>query len=84
MSCSILLHLNIFQLLCVFRSNFNAPPAMPNWHPQPYSQWGNKEPAAPGVVHFASQPNHFPQQNAQDFGKHQKSETANVEVLLLY
>ncbi|KAL0711438.1 hypothetical protein Bca4012_018416 [Brassica carinata] len=61
------------------RSNFNAPPAMPNWHPQPYSQWGNKEPAAPGVVHFASQPNHFPQQNAQDFEKHQKSETANVE-----
>ncbi|KAH0890097.1 hypothetical protein HID58_052526 [Brassica napus] len=73
------------------RSNFNASPAMqqfdPNWHPQPYPQWGNKEPAAPRVVDFASQPNHFPQQNAQavsafqtpmhqDFEKHQ---TASVE-----
>lgn len=74
----------------------------PHWHPQPYPQWGNKEPAAPIVVQhhdFASQPNHFPQQNAQvvsevhkplhqdippqNFEKHQKSETANVEVLLL-
>ncbi|KAF8052752.1 hypothetical protein N665_1512s0001 [Sinapis alba] len=77
------------------RSNFNAPPAMPNWHPQPYSQWGNKEPAAPRVVDFASQPNHFPQQNAQavsefqkplhqemipqDFEKHHKSETTSME-----
>ncbi|ESQ39377.1 hypothetical protein EUTSA_v10001438mg [Eutrema salsugineum] len=84
------------------RSNFNAPPAMqqfdPNWHPQSYPQWGNKEPAAPRVVQhhdFASQPNHFPQQNAQavsevhkplhqdilpqNIEKHQKSETASVE-----
>ncbi|KAL0674750.1 hypothetical protein Bca4012_002731 [Brassica carinata] len=72
-------------------SNFNASPAMqqfdPNWHPQPYPQWGNKEPTAPRVVDIASQPNHFPQQNAQalsafqtpmhqDFEKHQ---TASVE-----
>ncbi|KAJ0239948.1 putative FCA-related protein [Hirschfeldia incana] len=76
------------------RSNFNAPPAMqqfdPNWHPQPYPQWGNKESAAPGFVDFASQPNHFLHQNAQavsgvqkqlhqDTEKHQKLETANVE-----
>ncbi|VVB03601.1 unnamed protein product [Arabis nemorensis] len=83
-------------------STFNTPPPMqqfdPNWHPQPYPQWGNKEPAAPIVVQhhdFAAQPNHFPQQNAQvvsevhkplhqdippqNFEKHQKSETANVE-----
>lgn len=60
----------------------------PNWHPQPYPQWGNKEPTAPRVVDIASQPNDFPQQNAQalsafqtpmhqDFEKHQ---TASVEV----
>ncbi|CAH8330426.1 unnamed protein product [Eruca vesicaria subsp. sativa] len=58
--------------------NFNASPAMQNWHPQPYPQWGNKEPAAPRVVDFASQPNHFPQQNAQAVPlheKHYKSET---------
>ncbi|XP_018477423.1 flowering time control protein FCA [Raphanus sativus] len=73
------------------RSNFNGPPATTqqldsNWNPQPYPQWGNKEPAAPRVV----QPNHFPQQNGQavsvvqkqlhqDFEKHQRSETASVE-----
>lgn len=78
-----------------FRSNFNGPPATTqqldsNWNPQPYPQWGNKEPAAPRVV----QPNHFPQQNGQavsvvqkqlhqDFEKHQRSETASVEVTLL-
>ncbi|KAG7575236.1 RNA-binding domain superfamily [Arabidopsis suecica] len=53
------------------RSTFNTPPpAMqhfdPNWHPQPYPQWENKEPAAPRVVQhhdFSSQPNHFPHQN---------------------
>ncbi|KAL0896258.1 hypothetical protein Bca101_080219 [Brassica carinata] len=77
------------------RSNFNAPLGTPqqfdpNWHPQPYPQWGNKEPAAPRVVDFASQPNHFPQQNGQavsevqkplhhDFEKHQRSESASVE-----
>ncbi|CAG7881241.1 unnamed protein product [Brassica rapa] len=70
------------------RSNFNAPPAMPqydpNWHPQPYPQWGNNEHAAPRVVDFASQPNHFPQQNAQAVSEfqqplHQKSETASVK-----
>lgn len=74
----------------------------PNWHPQPYPQWENKDPAAPRVVQhydFASLPNHFPHQNTQAvsdvhkplhqdippqiFEKHQKPETATVELLLL-
>ncbi|CAH8337866.1 unnamed protein product [Eruca vesicaria subsp. sativa] len=81
------------------RFNFNAPPSTaiqldPNWHPQPYPQWGNKEPAAPRVVHhhdIASHPNRFPQQNGQavsevhkplhqqDSEKHQKFETVSLE-----
>ncbi|EOA26949.1 hypothetical protein CARUB_v10023042mg [Capsella rubella] len=54
------------------RSTFNTPLVMqnfdPNWHPQPYPQWENKEPAPPRVVphhDIASQPNHFPYQNTQ-------------------
>ncbi|XP_010518429.1 PREDICTED: flowering time control protein FCA-like isoform X4 [Camelina sativa] len=61
------------------RSTFNTPPVTqhydPNWHPQPYSQWENKEPAAPRVVQhhdFASQPNHFPHQNTQAVSEVQK------------
>ncbi|KAL1226233.1 Flowering time control protein FCA [Cardamine amara subsp. amara] len=73
------------------RSNFNTPPPMqqfdPNWHPQPYPQWENKDPAASRVVQhhdFASRPNHFPHQNTQavsDVHKplHQEIQPQNFE-----
>ncbi|CAN8314450.1 unnamed protein product [Cochlearia groenlandica] len=69
------------------RSTFNAPPVMQqwdsNWHPQPYPQWGNKDPRVVQHHDSASQPNHFPQQNAQGVSEvHRslhKSESASVE-----
>ncbi|CAH2057643.1 unnamed protein product, partial [Thlaspi arvense] len=69
------------------RSNFNAPPAMQqfdqNWHPQPYPQWGNNEPRAAQHHDFASQPNHFPQQNAQAASEvHQDTPPQNSETAI--